>query len=137
MTIRLNPYLGFRDTARQAMEFYHSVFGGQLTLTTFAELQASEDPAEQDKIMHGMVETDRGLVLMGADMPNTMASRRRLLDLPQRRRRVGAPPLLGGTVSERDRHDAAGARVVGGHVRHVRGRVRDQLDGQHGRARPR
>jgi PhnB protein len=73
MTIRLNPYLAFRDTARQAMEFYYSFLGGQLTLTTFAELQASEDPAEQDKIMHGMLETDRGLVLMGADMPNTMA----------------------------------------------------------------
>jgi PhnB protein len=47
MTTTLNPYLGFRDNARQAMEFYQSVFGGELTLSTFADFQASEDPAEQ------------------------------------------------------------------------------------------
>ena len=72
MTTKLNPYLGFRDTAKDAMEFYHSVFGGELTLSTFAEYQASEDPAEQDKIMHGMLVTDSGLTLMGADTPNRM-----------------------------------------------------------------
>jgi PhnB protein len=72
MTVQLNPYLSFRDNAREAMRFYHSVFGGELTLTTFSELQASEDPAEQDKIMHGVLETESGLVLMGADTPNSM-----------------------------------------------------------------
>ena len=72
MTVRLNPYLSFRDNAREAMEFYQSVFGGELALNTFAEYQASEDPAEQDKIMHGMLETDNGLTLMGADTPNSM-----------------------------------------------------------------
>lgn len=72
MTVRLNPYLSFRDDARQAMEFYHSVFGGELTLSTFGEQHASEDPAEQDKIMHGMLETEDGLVLMGADTPSSM-----------------------------------------------------------------
>ncbi|MEP7194115.1 MAG: VOC family protein [Actinomycetota bacterium] len=73
MSTKLNPYLGFRDTARQAMEFYQSVFGGELTLSTFGEYQASEDPAEQDKIMHGMLVTDSGLTLMGADTPNSMS----------------------------------------------------------------
>jgi PhnB protein len=54
------------------MEFYHSVFGGELTTSTFAEFQASEDPAERDKIMHSMLTTDSGLVLMAADTPNSM-----------------------------------------------------------------
>ena len=72
MTTRLNPYLGFRDNASEAMDFYQSVFGGELTKSTFAEFQASEDPAEQEKIMHSMLVTDRGLVLMGADTPNSM-----------------------------------------------------------------
>ncbi|HYO39456.1 MAG TPA: VOC family protein [Nocardioidaceae bacterium] len=72
MTTQLNPYLGFRDNAREAMGFYQSVFGGELTTSTFAEFQASEDPAEQDKIMHSMLVTDRGLVLMGADTPSGM-----------------------------------------------------------------
>ena len=50
MSARLNPYLGFRDNARAAMDFYQSVFGGELTRSTFGEFHASEDPAEQDKV---------------------------------------------------------------------------------------
>ena len=72
MSTQLNPYLGFRDTAREAMDFYQSVFGGELTRSTFAEFHASDDPAEQDKIMHSMLVTDGGLVLMAADTPNSM-----------------------------------------------------------------
>ncbi len=72
MTTRLNPYLGFRDSARPAMDFYQSVFGGELTRSTFAEMHASDDPAEQDKIMHSMLTTDSGFVLMAADTPNSM-----------------------------------------------------------------
>jgi len=72
VSAQLNPYLSFRDNAREAMEFYHSVFGGELTTRTFAEFNASDDPAEQDKIMHSMLEADNGLVLMGSDTPNSM-----------------------------------------------------------------
>ena len=72
MAVTLNPYLGFRDNARAAMEFYHSVFGGELTQSTFAELHGSEDPAEQDKIMHSQLVAPGGLTLMASDTPNTM-----------------------------------------------------------------
>jgi PhnB protein len=41
-------------------------------LSTFAEYHASEDPAGQEKIMHGMLTSPSGLVLMGADTPNSM-----------------------------------------------------------------
>ena len=72
MATRLNPYISFKDNAREAMEFYESVFGGHLALSTFKDFHASEDPTEDDKIMHGILETDNGLVLMGADTPNAM-----------------------------------------------------------------
>ena len=72
MSTRLNPYLGFRDNAREAMTFYQGVFGGELVLNTFGESQASDDPEEQDKIMHGELKTEGGLTLMGSDTPNTM-----------------------------------------------------------------
>jgi PhnB protein len=72
MQTRLNPYLGFRDNARQAMEFYHSVFGGELTLNTFGESQVTDDPTQTDKIMHGMLTTPDGMTLMGADTPSEM-----------------------------------------------------------------
>ena len=73
MTTRLNPYLGFRDNARQAMEFYQSVFGGELTVSTFGELQGSEDPTEQNLIMHSVLVSPTGLTLMGADTPKSMS----------------------------------------------------------------
>ena len=67
----LTPYLGFKDNAREAMTFYQTVFGGELMMSTFGEFQASEDPAEADKIMHGQLTSPNGLVLMGADTPNS------------------------------------------------------------------
>lgn len=72
MTSQLTPYLGFRDEARQALGFYQSVFGGDLTLGTFGEMGASADPAEADKVMHGQLQTPSGYVIMASDTPNSM-----------------------------------------------------------------
>ncbi|MCW2585912.1 MAG: phnB [Frankiales bacterium] len=71
MASRLNPYLSFRDNARQALEFYRSVFGGTLTLHTFGEAGGQTGP-DADKIMHGVLETEKGFALMGADTPEGM-----------------------------------------------------------------
>jgi PhnB protein len=71
MAIRLNPYISFPGNAREAMEFYNGVLGGNLTLNTFGEYGAPDDPGA-DKIMHAMLETDNGLTLMGADTPPGM-----------------------------------------------------------------
>lgn len=70
MSVRCNTYLVFDGDARQALEFYHSVFGGELELSTFAEMGQGDDPAQADRIMHGMLEGDHGVVLMAADMPH-------------------------------------------------------------------
>jgi PhnB protein len=72
MSSRLNPYLGFRDNARQAMEFYQSVFGGDLTVSTFAEMNASQDATEADMVMHSQLETPSGYTLMASDTPSSM-----------------------------------------------------------------
>jgi PhnB protein len=72
MATYLNPYLNFREGAREAMEFYQSVFGGELSVMTFGEMQMSDDPAEFDKVMHSQLDTPSGLVLQGADVPNVM-----------------------------------------------------------------
>jgi PhnB protein len=71
MASRLNPYLSFRDNAREAMEFYRSVFGGELSMNTFGEY-GEQDPALSDKLMHGQLEVADGLTLMGADTPPGM-----------------------------------------------------------------
>ena len=66
MASRLNPYLSFPGNAREAMEFYQRVFGGALSTSTFGAM-GTDDPALADKIMHAMLETDRGFTLMGSD----------------------------------------------------------------------
>jgi PhnB protein len=68
---RLNPYISFDGNARQAIEFYKSVLGGNLTLSTFGEFGAQDAP-EADKIMHGMLESDSGFTVMCADTPPGM-----------------------------------------------------------------
>jgi len=75
VTLRLNPHLSFRDDAREAMTFYESVLGGELTISTFGELQPVADPAEGNKVMHAQLETPDGLVLMAADTPPGMEHR--------------------------------------------------------------
>ena len=72
MSSRLSPYLGFRDNAREAMDFYQSVFGGDVTRTTYGEFNASEDPAEKDKIMHSELTTTSGFSVMASDTPKGM-----------------------------------------------------------------
>ncbi|HSR86913.1 MAG TPA: VOC family protein [Streptosporangiaceae bacterium] len=70
MASQLNPYLNFNGNARQAMEFYRDVFGGELAINTFAEL--GTDGPDADRVMHSQLETDAGYTLMGADVMSTM-----------------------------------------------------------------
>ena len=71
MSSRLNPYVSFSDTARQALEFYRGVFGGELVLSTFGEAGGAAGP-DTDKIMHGQLETPAGYTLMASDTPAGM-----------------------------------------------------------------
>ena len=71
MASLLTPYLNFRGNARQALEFYREVFGGELQLSTYAEFGMDGTP-EADHIMHGHLETPLGFTLMAADTPPGM-----------------------------------------------------------------
>ena len=58
------PYLTFPGNAREALEFYASVFGGELQLHTYGAFSRTDGPA--DAIAHGVL--DRGPVsLFGSD----------------------------------------------------------------------
>ena len=67
MASRLNPYLNFPGNAREAMEFYRGVFGGNLSVNTFGEF-GIPDAAMADKVMHAMLETGSGYALMASDL---------------------------------------------------------------------
>ena len=72
MATTLNPYLNFRGNAREAMEFYKGIFGGTLTVATFAEFHASTDASEDNLVMHADLEGAGGIRFMGADVPLRM-----------------------------------------------------------------
>lgn len=65
----LNPYIFFKDTARDAMEFYQTVLGGELFFSTFGDLG---DPEGQDAngIMHSSLQTPSGFTLFASDTPD-------------------------------------------------------------------
>ena len=69
MTIQTVTHLNFRGDARAALAFYQSVFGGRLTLFTFADAQAMTDPAEAGQIIWGEVVSDEGFRVMAMDVP--------------------------------------------------------------------
>jgi PhnB protein len=75
MASKLNPYLSFKDNAREAMEFYKGVFGGKLTISTFKDFGMSQDPSQDSLVMHSMLEAENGITFMGSDTPSSMPYR--------------------------------------------------------------
>ncbi len=71
MTSTLNPYLNFKDNAREAMEFYANALGGELKVNTFGEFGDSGAP-EANLVMHAQLETPAGFTLMASDAPPGM-----------------------------------------------------------------
>lgn len=70
--VKLNPYINFNGNAREVMEFYKSVFGGELTMSTFKEGGMVNDPSDADKIMHAMLIIGPEMTLMVSDSPKHM-----------------------------------------------------------------
>ncbi|WP_280320219.1 VOC family protein [Nocardia wallacei] len=74
MGSQVNPCMMFDGNARQAMEFYRQVFGGELELGTVADF-GSPDAPDADKIMHSRLDTPAGYTLMGWDCPGDRPGR--------------------------------------------------------------
>lgn len=72
MPNKLNPYINFTSGTKEALQFYKGVFGGTLTMMTYKEGGMTQDPAQADKIMHGMLIAENGMTLMAADVPDGM-----------------------------------------------------------------
>ncbi|WP_324800875.1 VOC family protein [Streptomyces cyaneofuscatus] len=78
MGSRLNPYITFDGNARQAMEFYREVFGGELELATAAGFGSANsgsadsgpaDASDADKVLHARLDTPDGYTVMAWDVP--------------------------------------------------------------------
>jgi PhnB protein len=73
MDPQLTPYLTFNGKAAEAMKFYSSVLGGELTMQTFAEVKMARTAAENDLVIHAVLKNE-GLTFMASDaMPDRRA----------------------------------------------------------------
>ena len=73
MVTRLNPNITFGGNAREALEFYQSVFGGELDISPWGDMpdMPGNSPEMHDKVMHGMLTVSDGITIMAADMPDS------------------------------------------------------------------
>jgi PhnB protein len=68
MSVTTTVHINFRGDARKALEFYQSVFGGDLSIATYADIHAVEDPSQADQIAFGRVSAPKGFDIMAYDV---------------------------------------------------------------------
>lgn len=68
MSITTTTHLNFPGTARQALEFYQRVFGGELTIATYGDVGMPADAPGADRVVFGQVRSD-GFGVMAYDVP--------------------------------------------------------------------
>lgn len=73
MAVKTVAHLNFRGDARAALGFYQSVFGGDITVVSYADAGQVENPAEADQVIWGQVAAVSGFTVMAFDVPSTRA----------------------------------------------------------------
>ena len=72
MSVKAVTHLNFRGNARQALDFYHSVFGGDVTIVTYSDVGNVQDPSEANQVTWGQVADADGPRVMAYDVPSRM-----------------------------------------------------------------
>ncbi len=67
---QLDPYIFFTGNCREAMEFYKTVFGGELTMSTYDEAPGEKPENSAGKVMHSKL-TGGLISFMGSDSTRT------------------------------------------------------------------
>ncbi len=68
MSVSTTTHVNFRGQAREALEFYKSVFGGEISIATYADIHAVEEPAQADHVAFGRVDAPNGFTVMAYDV---------------------------------------------------------------------
>lgn len=68
MTLSTTTHLNFRGDARPALEFYRSVFGGDLDASTYADVGMPADAPGADRLVFGRIVSPDGFRIMGYDV---------------------------------------------------------------------
>ncbi|MET8995551.1 VOC family protein [Amycolatopsis sp. NPDC004169] len=73
MSLTAVAHLNFTGQAREALEFYRSVFGGQVTIATYGDFGMPAELPGAAKVVFGQVTADNGFSVMAYDVPGTDA----------------------------------------------------------------
>lgn len=73
MTVTSTLHLNFRGQAREALEFYHSVFGGDVVLVPYGDADLGQGPDQSGEIVWGQVESPNGFRVMAFDVRDSQA----------------------------------------------------------------
>jgi PhnB protein len=74
MSIKTTTHLNFRGDARAALEFYRSVFGGEVTIATYGDFGMPADAPDAARVVFGQVETADGFRVLAYDIPGAEGS---------------------------------------------------------------
>lgn len=73
MSIQTTAHINFRGNARAALEFYRSVFDVEITIATYADIHAVEEPSQTDQVAWGQVAAPSGFRIMAYDVQPSKA----------------------------------------------------------------
>ncbi|MGU3435100.1 VOC family protein [Actinomycetes bacterium M1A6_2h] len=72
MTIINALHINLNGNARQALEFYQSVFGGEITAFTYGQVEAGQGPGQSQQIAWGEVSAPSGFHIMAYDVQDSL-----------------------------------------------------------------
>jgi PhnB protein len=75
--VSLDPYVFFKGNCREAMDFYKSVFGGELTMSSYKEAMGEMEGAGEhpDWIMHSKLEGDVSFMASDTEKASAKAAK--------------------------------------------------------------
>ncbi len=68
MSVTTTTHVNFRGQAREALEYYRSVFGGEISVASYADIHSAEDPAHADHVAFGRLDAPNGFTIMAYDV---------------------------------------------------------------------
>ncbi|KQU36554.1 MULTISPECIES: glyoxalase/bleomycin resistance/extradiol dioxygenase family protein [unclassified Rhodococcus (in: high G+C Gram-positive bacteria)] len=72
MTVITALHINLRGNAREALEFYQSVFGGELVAFPYGDTESGQGPTQSEQIAWGEVSTPGGFRVMAYDIQDSL-----------------------------------------------------------------
>lgn len=72
MSVISTLHVNFRGNAKEALEFYHSIFGGDIVLAPYGDVDAGQSATQSGEIAWGQVLAPNGFHIMAYDVQDSL-----------------------------------------------------------------